>query len=223
MAATDSDTIRIDLHVHTRRHSPCAEALDPDHLPERLESLGLDGLVITEHDHLWSAEDIEYLNRRMRHGRIYRGVEVSSRNGHFIVIGLQQLDGIAPGIGIDVLVRQAKAQQAAVIWAHPQLCYTNTPAPCTLQTLPQGIHAVEVISSVTSGGYIQKAKQMADRMGWAQVGGSDAHNIHQVGFAVTLFKRLPADEKELAEAILKGWCVAEQSSLSSGKAKASCF
>ena len=87
MAATDSDTIRIDLHVHTRRYSPCAEALDPDHLPERLESLGLDGLVITEHDHLWSTEDIEYLNRRMRHGRIYRGVEVSSRNGHFIVIG----------------------------------------------------------------------------------------------------------------------------------------
>ncbi len=202
--------IRIDLHVHTRRYSACAEGLNPEQLPERMARSGIDGVVIAEHDHLWSAEEIDRLNRRLKKGRIFRGVEVSSCNGHFVVIGLQTMDGISPGIGISALVELVRQQEAAIIWAHPQLCYSNTPAPCSSTELPRDIDAVEVFSGVTEGLHASQARAMARRNGWSQVAGSDAHILEHVGSVVTLFEYLPKDEMQLARAIRKGRCAPPQ-------------
>lgn len=204
--------IRIDLHVHTRRYSACAESLNPEQLPERMARSGLDGVVIAEHDHLWPAEEIDRLNQRLEKGRIYRGVEVSSCNGHFVVIGLQTMDGISPGIGISALVQRVRRQEAAIIWAHPQLCYSNTPAPCSLAELPQDIDAVEVFSGVTEGLHASQARAMARRNGWSQVAGSDAHILEHVGSVVTLFEYLPKNEMQLARAIREGCCATLQAS-----------
>ncbi len=199
---------RVDLHVHTRRYSPCAEALDPEYLGIALEKTGLDGLVITEHDHLWPAEDIALLNRKLKDKRIYRGVEVSSSNGHFIVIGLDGLDGIKPGIGIEQLVPLIHFYEAAIIWAHPCLHYGNIAAPLNDSGMPPGLHAVEVASGVTGGKESLATRAMARRMGWAAVGGSDAHIPAQVGCAYTLLPELPENEKQLAAVIRTGRCTA---------------
>lgn len=196
------------MHVHTRRYSPCAETLDPNQLHRIMELSDLDGLVITEHDRLWPMEDIALLNRQLENRRIYRGVEVSSSNGHFIVIGLERLVGIGPGIGIEKLLHLVEADQAAIIWAHPQLYYGNTPNPLKGGDMPEGLHAVEVASSLTVGQDILLAKALARRMNCATVGGSDAHAPGQVGCAFTLFPDLPGDEQSLAAAIRKGCCAA---------------
>jgi predicted metal-dependent phosphoesterase TrpH len=198
----------VDLHVHTRRYSPCAETLDPDYLAIALKKTGLDGLVIAEHDHLWPAEDIVLLNRSLKDKHIYRGVEVSSRNGHFIVIGLDGLDGIKPGIGIEQLILRAHSQEAAIIWAHPYLHYGSIPAPLNGTRMLPGLHAVEVASGVTCGKDSVTTRAMARRMGWAAVGGSDAHIPGQVGCAYTLLTELPENEKHLAWVIRKGRCAA---------------
>lgn len=210
MTLLGSYAIRIDLHVHTRRYSACAEGLNPEQLPERMARSGIDGVVLAEHDHLWPAEEIDRLNRRLKKGRIYRGVEVSSCNGHFVVIGLQTMDGISPGIDISALVRLVRRQEAAIIWAHPQLCYSNTPAPCSCAELPRNIDAVEVFSGVTEGLHASQAMEMARRNGWSQVAGSDAHILEQVGSVVTLFEYLPEDETQLALAIRNGCCLPPQ-------------
>ncbi len=199
---------RLDLHVHTRRYSPCAEALDPECLGLAMEKAGLNGLVITEHDYLWPAEDIALLNRKLKNKRIYRGVEVSSSNGHFIVIGLDGLDGIKPGIAIERLVPLIHFYEAAIIWAHPCLHYGNTAAPLNGSQMPPGLHAVEVASGVTCGKDSRATRAMARRMGWAAVGGSDAHIPGQVGCAYTLLNELPENEKHLAAVIRKGRCTA---------------
>jgi len=197
---------RVDLHVHTRRYSPCAEALDPEYLRIVIEKSGLDGLVITEHDHLWPAADIALLNRNLNNKRIYRGVEVSSCNGHFIVIGLDALDDIRPGISIEKLIPKIHFHEAAIIWAHPHLHYGNIPAPLKGFGMPPGLHAVEVASSVTGGKDSAATRAMARRMGWAAVGGSDAHIPGQVGCAYTLLTELPENEMHLAAAIREGQC-----------------
>jgi predicted metal-dependent phosphoesterase TrpH len=197
---------RVDLHVHTRRYSPCAEALDPEYLGIALEKAGLDGLVITEHDQLWPADDIALLNRKLENKRIYRGVEVSSSNGHFIVIGLEGLDDIRPGISIEKLMPKIHFHDAAIIWAHPHLHYGSIPAPLKYSRMPAGLHAVEVASGVTSGKDSAATRAMARRMGWATVGGSDAHFPGQVGCAYTLLTDFPENEMHLAEAIRKGQC-----------------
>jgi predicted metal-dependent phosphoesterase TrpH len=203
---------RVDLHVHTRRYSPCAECLDPEDLADAMHRSGMDGLVIAEHDHLWPAEDIAQLNAGLKHKRIYRGVEVSSRNGHFIVIGLDALDGTRPGIGIEALIQAIDARQAAIIWAHPYLQYGNIASPLDRVEMPRGLHAVEVASGVTHGRESAATRSLARRMGWAAVGGSDAHIPGQVGCAYTLLADLPEDEKQLAAAIRKGRCTARHKS-----------
>jgi predicted metal-dependent phosphoesterase TrpH len=199
---------RVDLHVHTRRFSPCAESLDPEDLAVAMYRSGLDGLVIAEHDHLWPADDIARLNCGLNRRRIYRGVEVSSCNGHFLVIGLDGLDGIRPGIGIYDLIGAIDAQQAAIIWAHPYFHYGNIATPLKGFEMPRGLHAVEAASGVTHGKESAATRALARRMGWATVGGSDAHVPGQVGCAYTLLDDLPADEKHLAAAIRRGRCAA---------------
>lgn len=199
---------RVDLHVHTRRFSPCAESLDPEDLAFAMQRSRLDGLVIAEHDHLWPAADIERLNAGLNRKRIYRGVEVSSRNGHFLVIGLDELNGIRPGIGIEDLIGAIEVQQAAIIWAHPYLHYGSIASPLASIEMPRGLHAVEVASGVTHGKESAATRALARRMGWAAVGGSDAHVPGQVGCAYTLLADLPLDEKHLAAAIRKGRCTA---------------
>lgn len=203
---------RVDLHVHTRRYSPCAESLDPEDLAVAMRRSRLDGLVIAEHDYLWPMDDIARLNAGLKHRRIYRGVEVSSCNGHFLVIGLDELDGIRPGIGIEALIHAIDAQQAAIVWAHPYLHYGNIALPLDSTEMPRGLHAVEVASGVTHGRESAATRSLARRMGWATVGGSDAHVPGQVGCAYTLLADLPLDEKHLAAAIRNGRCAGRHNS-----------
>ena len=167
---------------------------------------GLHGLVITEHDRLWPVEDIVALNRCVKKGRIYRGVEVSSRNGHFVVIGLNTLDGIRAGIDVASLVKVAVQQSAVVIWAHPCANYGNVPEPLRVDEMPTEVHAVEVASDVTDKVATSRALGYAKRMGWVPVCGSDAHFLGHVGCVATLFPQLPGDEKALAAAISAGRC-----------------
>lgn len=198
----------IDLHVHTRRFSPCAESLDPQLLPAVLSRLGVSGIVITEHDHLWPRRDIEALNRDLPAGRIYRGVEVSSRNGHFIVIGMKTMAGIEPGVSARALIQTARSQNAAVILAHPHVHYSQTRCQLDVLEMPAGIDAVEVASTITIGEAAEYARECAEHLGCAMVGGSDAHALSQVGRTFTFFSTLPADESELADAIRNGRCAA---------------
>ena len=197
---------RVDLHVHTRRYSPCAESLDPEMLPETAAAMGLDGVVITEHDHLWPAREIAALNRSSPGPRIYRGVEISTSSGHFVVIGMDHLDGCRPGMSLRHLAREARLQNAAVIWAHPRLNYRQPLHPIDLSHLPDGIDAIEVASTVTVGDQADQVMTMARDFGYSMVGGSDAHALAQVGKVFTRLDRLPADEKELAEAIRSSRC-----------------
>ena len=199
-------SVRVDLHVHTRCYSPCAEGLDPLQLIDCLAPSRLQGLVITEHDHLWPSAEIEALNRLATYGRIYRGVEVSSCNGHFLVIGLEHLPPPPAGISIDDLMDYLRPTVAAVIWAHPYLNYNSTSEALSVDRMPQGINAIEVASGVTIGEQHRQAQTLAMRRGWVAVGGSDAHTIGQVGCAYTLFNELPPDEKALALAIRQGRC-----------------
>lgn len=199
---------QIDLHVHTRRFSPCAESLDPWLLPQIMSRRGMHGVVITEHDHLWPPLEIAELNRSCVGKRIFAGVEISSRHGHFLVIGLDHLDNLPPGVSARRIVREAKSQGAVVIWAHPLLTYSQTRKPLKLFNTPAGIDAIEVASTVTFGAQSDELRDHAGQIGVAMVGGSDAHSLDQVGQVFTLFAHMPADEKELAAAIRSGRCKA---------------
>ncbi len=194
----------IDLHIHTSRYSACAELLNAALLKSRVRLCGLHGAVITEHDTLWSPAEIAALDPELAEIRIYRGVEVSSDAGHFVVIGLDDLKGIQAGVPLADMIRKADHDQAAVILVHHHQQYANTPRPMDVMAMPRGIHAIEVASMLTRGGHGQEARRIAHLKGWMPVAGSDAHALEHVGAAFTVFPEIPADEKALAQAIRSG-------------------
>jgi predicted metal-dependent phosphoesterase TrpH len=198
----------IDLHVHTRRFSPCAELLDPKHLAQRIRLKGISGVVLAEHDALWEAADIKALNHELGEIRIYRGAEISTNIGHVVVVGLDHLCGITPGIDMEALVAIAHHHAAAAIVVHPQQLYRRTGQSLQFWQVPSRIDAIEVASSATRGHQRCLLHAMALRCGWHAVAGSDAHYLEQVGCCVTGFDHLPADEHELAQLIRTGQGVA---------------
>jgi predicted metal-dependent phosphoesterase TrpH len=188
----------IDLHVHTRRYSPCAELMREEHLAEHGRRAGLAGLVVTEHDALWRLEELGALRERADCFRLYRGVECTADGAHLVVIGLDDLGSLVRGASVDAVVDHARSQGAAVILAHP---YRDADP----ERLPvERIDAVEVGSTSFTVEEARRAEELARRFGKPTVAASDAHSPSRIGWAWTSFPRLPADEAELARMIREG-------------------
>lgn len=204
----------IDLHIHTARYSPCAPTHDPEQLIYTLQEKALHGAVLSDHDQLWTVQEVEELLAQSEKGatestRLYRGVEISTEHAHIVAIGMEDLRDTPPRVPLYRLVDVAREQGAALIWVHPYLNYRELLPPeqhTNIEKYAEGIHAVEVCSSVTRRDLSQRSQLLSEKWGWAPVGGSDAHSSEKVGVAVTAFSFLPKDEKELAKAIIDKKC-----------------
>src|SRR5215212_2316262 len=114
----DDDMMKFDLHLHTRRYSPDSE-IDPFDLVRRAVEIGLDGIVITEHDRLWPEEELEELRRAAPGLVILGGVEVSGRDGDLLCYGVTDLTRLRRGTRWGDLTREVAAQNGAAVAAHP--------------------------------------------------------------------------------------------------------
>ena len=199
----------IDLHIHSSRYSPCAPTLDPLDIASQLAAKQLNGGVLTEHDQLWPPDELKKIQHSFGSTiRLYRGAEISTASGHVVAIGLDELSAVPPGVSLSRLVAVAREHQAALIYVHPYHSYRGLTIQAH-QLLPhQGLHAIEVISSITQGADTQRAAALARQNGLAEVGGSDAHALAVVGTAATRFFSRPDDEKTLAQMIIQGQCQA---------------
>ena len=110
--------MRFDHHLHTAKHSPDS-SIDPWELIEHAREIGLDGVVITEHDYQWEADELAELAVRAAPLRVFSGVEVSTLEGHFLVYGLPSLEDVFPGIELAELLPLVHRHQAAIVGAHP--------------------------------------------------------------------------------------------------------
>src|SRR5262249_46247707 len=106
------------LHIHTSRHSPDS-SLDPFVLCRRAREVGLDGIVITEHDWLWTEAELDVLREMHPDLVILSGIEVSAREGHFLVYGMTDPFAVPRGIGVAALCDEVHRQGGAVVAAHP--------------------------------------------------------------------------------------------------------
>ena len=98
--------MKFDLHMHTTRHSPDSH-MDPVALVRRARQIGLDGVVITEHDWLWTEDELRELRSVAPGLVVLAGVEVSAREGHFLAYGVS--DPFAVPRGIEASIRKCTA------------------------------------------------------------------------------------------------------------------
>ena len=91
--------MKFDMHLHTTRHSPDSR-MEPPRMLTRARELGLDGVVITEHDWLWTEEELETLRALAPDLVVLAGIEVTAREGHFLVYGVRNPFAVPRGIGV---------------------------------------------------------------------------------------------------------------------------
>lgn len=190
--------VRIDLHVHTARYSPCAEALKPELLEEAALAAGLQGVVITDHDVLWAEEELAFFQERFPRVRFFRGVELTTREAHLLCIGLHDLAGFFKRMPALEAVSLARQQGAFTVLAHPFRHTELTPE------LVAAVDALEVASLSFSEGDSYAAWSLAARFQKMALVGSDAHAPAMLGWASVLLPELPESTDRLVQVLRAG-------------------
>ncbi|MBF0274964.1 MAG: PHP domain-containing protein [Nitrospinae bacterium] len=80
---------KIDFHIHTRNYSACS-SVEPEAVVKEAESLGIDVLIFTEHDVMWKKEELEAINFISPKVTVLNGIEVSTRQGHMLLFGVEE-------------------------------------------------------------------------------------------------------------------------------------
>jgi len=193
------DGWRIDLHVHSGRYSQCAECVDPYGLATAAAEVGVDALVLAEHDVFWQDEEIELLRASSNSVWIYRGIEISAEGCHLLAIGIDDAALLVPRSSPEEVVRVVHELGGVVILAHPYRDADPAGLPVEL------FDAIEVGSTSFSESEAARAVNLARCYRKPAVAASDAHALSKVGWAWTEFEEPPADEKALADAIRLGF------------------
>ena len=199
----------IDLHVHTRQYSGCSY-IDPEELIERACLAGLQGLVLTEHGILWPKDKLECLRETAssRGLLILAGQEITcldrGRRQDFLVFGMKKSLGTAASAR--ALIETVHGEGGLVIAAHPY-------KPSRLGTGYHGagddiydleVDALELLHPNHNPEARAKVLAAAETKGIPMTGGSDAHDIYEVGLYCTSFPDNVENMDQLIEAIRNG-------------------
>jgi len=185
-----------DLHVHTNFSKDGESSVEE--ILKRAEEVGLDAIAITDHD---SVDGVKKALTCSTTVLIIPGIEVSTKQGHLLVLGVTDL--IPAGLDVIVTVEIARRMGALAILPHPYHVWRHGVARRKKAGMDV-VDAVEVFNSrYIVGSANTKASRIAKRLGKPCVGGSDAHNARFVGFGRTFVdaeKNVPA----ILEAIRAG-------------------
>jgi hypothetical protein len=167
-----------DLHVHTNFSKDGESSVEE--ILKQAEEVGLDAIAITDHDTVDGAKKALTCKTTVL---VIPGIEVSTKQGHLIVLGVTDL--IPAGLDVIITVEIARRMGALAILPHPYHVWRHGVARRKKAGMDV-VDAVEVFNSrYIVGSANTKAARIAKRLGKPCVGGSDAHNARFVGFGRT--------------------------------------
>jgi predicted metal-dependent phosphoesterase TrpH len=178
--------MKLDHHLHTSRHSPDSE-IDPLDLVERAREVGLDGVVITEHDYQWEAGELAELAGKAAPLRVFSGAEISAREGHFLVYGLPTVAEVPPGIELAELLRAVRRHGGAVVAAHP--FRWDQPFDAIVAEHGPVFDALELVSKNITPETRGRTEALLRTHPMGTTGSSDAHEVQTIGCYFTEFDR----------------------------------
>ncbi len=189
----------IDMHVHTSRYSECAESLDPRQIEAYAQKTNVHGIVITEHDTVWSKDQFEELQQELNSVILYNGIEVTTMGGyHLVIVGVSENGPLTKRIPCDEAIVYAHEQEGIVILAHP---FRNG---LPLLNVLEKVDAIEIGSTSLSRRESQLAVHLATTIGKPMIGCSDAHALSRIGWAYTCFPEKPESLHHLCWMIKEG-------------------
>jgi predicted metal-dependent phosphoesterase TrpH len=190
--------MKLDLHLHTSRHSPDS-FMDPFAMLRRARAIGLDGVVITEHDWLWTEPELDELRAAADGLLVLAGIEVSARQGHFLVYGVHNPFAVYHGIDVARLCDEVHRQGGAVVAAHP--FRWNQPFDAILRDHRPALDGLELMSKNMDAECRRRAARVRAEHGFGGLGNSDAHSEDMLGVCYTEFEDSVRDLRDLVDAI----------------------
>ncbi len=200
--------MKIDLHVHTAPRSKCSN-IDPAELVQEAKKIGLDGICLTEHQVLWSKEEIETLAND-EGIKFFRGNEITTAQGDVLVFGLEKdIQGV---VTIQELKKDVEDAGAFAILAHPYRGFKVFGISDLKMSVDQAakkkalgfVDAIEIVNGKVTAQDNEMAGKVAKQIGLHGTAGSDAHNIDDIGKCVTIFKKDIQNEVELVDELRAG-------------------
>ena len=166
-----------DFHIHTREYSDCSIS-SAEQMCQRAIDSGLAGIALTEHDLHWPLPELQKLRQRFPGLTIFRGMEHSCLEGHFLVFLPNPENGDIPGwCPVVDLIPLVHNYGGIVIWAHPFRFSSKRPHWLN-HVQPDGM---EVTSSNMHRQAEAKARKVAAERSILTFHNSDAHDAFIVG------------------------------------------
>lgn len=177
--------MKFDLHLHTRKHSPDS-VTDPFDLLRSAKRAGLDGVVLTEHDYLWTEDELDELRAAEPGLVILAGAEITGRGGDVLVYGITDPFALPRGIGWPELCREVHRQGGVAVAAHPNRW--GQPFEQIVREQRPELDGIEVMSNNMDAELRAGAVELLVKFPhFAQLGNSDSHDPATVGCCYTDF------------------------------------
>jgi predicted metal-dependent phosphoesterase TrpH len=180
--------------------------MDPFTLVRQARKIGLDGVVITEHDWLWTEPELEELRAAVPGLIVLAGIEVTAAEGHFLTYGVSNPFAIARGIGVADLCREVHRQGGAVVAAHP--FRWGQPFDDILREEQPELDGLELMTDHMDAECRQRAAEVFRQHRLAGLGSSDAHHEALLGACYSEFEATIRNSRDLVAAIRSGRVVA---------------
>jgi predicted metal-dependent phosphoesterase TrpH len=201
-----------DIHLHTDYYSSCS-VISPEQLIQQAIEMRLDGLAITEHGIRWPDAKFDELRRLADpHGLILiDGQEVStysSRNGmegEFLVFGVRK--SLGSDFSAKELVETVHGEGGILIAAHPykwSRLGKDRYYGAGDRVYELALDAIELYHPHHDAESLTKVRQAMKKLGLPGTGGSDAHQVHDIGCCVTVFKNKVCGEEDFIWEIRAG-------------------
>lgn len=193
---------RIDLHNHTVYSGD--STLEPEEAVRRAIELGLGGIAFTEHNTLLDPDVTARLREKYAGAAVVlSGIEYTSREGHLLVFGYADL--AFGGLGLygpaNDLIRLVGESGGVVVPAHPFREWSIFKGDLAALI---GIAAIEGYNGHNTEEENELAVSFAGKCGIPTTGGSDSHDVDDVGRCCTEFFKVIADEAGFIEELKAG-------------------
>jgi predicted metal-dependent phosphoesterase TrpH len=167
--------VKVELHSHTSRYSSCSN-LTPEALVRCLIANKYDAVYMTEHDVMWSPDEVADLQGEYPEILIFTGVELTIERCHLQVLGtfdkaFLEIDDPAE------IITKASEDGCATILAHP-LRWPRGDEILACGVLPD---ALECGTPNHDAFLRQRAIKVCEQLDLAPVFADDAHNEEIIG------------------------------------------
>ena len=165
---------RIDLHVHSSASFDCQ--VRPLDIARRCRALGLSPIVLTDHDSVEGARELQ--GHRID---VIAGQEVLTTEGE--LIGLFLTQPIPRKLSPEAAVQAIKDQGGLVYLEHPYDELRRRLGEDAIERIADAVDIVEVWNGRAGPEANAKAAELCATLGAAPGAGSDAHRLEEIGRA----------------------------------------